>query len=394
MTKTSDSSTARPFLDFYTAHDIIPVHQDLSDLKTHVFRRAYLYRTLGLAPSVFKDASVIEFGPGTGDNAVATSAYGLDKYVLVDGNPPSVRELNKKRESGQIKANTTQVVESDILKYRDDNKYDVVICEGLIPGQNQPKPFLDHIASFAAPGGVVVFTTISYTSQLAEICRRVFRPAIVTEQNSFARQVEVASNIFRDHLSTFGVSTRPIEDWVQDNILHDWLTSDGQVFSLMDALDVFESRYQFLSSSPRFLVDDRWYKSVGRASDDFNTLVRQQYHMFSALLLDYRVRLQSIYGARIDKAWVVTLENLSQQAYAAHLKICRERNYNSLEEFIKPLESIAGILPVEMDATRAAITDFVKGIRQIADGKLDHQFGEFRSWWGRGQQYASFVREA
>jgi 2-polyprenyl-3-methyl-5-hydroxy-6-metoxy-1,4-benzoquinol methylase len=393
MTTNAEPLAARPFLDFYTTHNIIPVRQDISDLRAHVFRRNYLYRTLGLTPSLFKGADVIEFGPGTGDNAVATSMYGLNKYVLVDGNPPSIRELNKKHEQGLIKGNTTRIVESDILKYRDDEKYDIVICEGLIPGQDRPKEFLDHIASFCALGGATVFTTISYTSQLAEICRRVFRPAIVTEQNTFDRQVQIASSIFKDHLATFGVSTRPIEDWVQDNILHDWLVSDSQVFSLMDALEVFEGRYQFHSTSPRFLVDDRWYKSVSAGSDDFNALARQQYHTFSAMLLDYRVRLQAINGAKIDKAWVIAIEDLSKQAYGAHLKICRARNYDALDEFNASLDGIARILPPEMDATKASIQDFIKGIRQIAAGKLDHQFGEFRSWWGRGQQYASFVRE-
>jgi SAM-dependent methyltransferase len=394
MTTTGEPLAARPFLDFYTSHNIIPVHQDLSDIENHVFRRNYLYRTLGLPPILFKNASVIEFGPGTGDNAVATSLYGLDKYFLVDGNPASVRELNKKRNLGTIKATACEVVESDIHNYRDNNKYDVVICEGLIPGQDRPRQFLDHISSFCARGGVVVFTTISYISLLAEICRRVFRPAILTADKTFERQVQIAAQVFRDHLSTFGVSTRPIEDWVQDNILHDWLVSDGQVFSLMDAVDVFDGRFQFHSSSPRFLVDDRWYKSVARASEDFNALARQQYHTFSALLIDYRVTLQTIYDARIDKEWVAALETFSKQAYDAHLSICRENAYNGLDEFVSPLESIARILPAEMHKTRAGIGDFVKGIHEIADGNLTHQFGEFRSWWGRGQQYVSFVREA
>jgi len=393
METTGEPLAVRPFLDFYSSHNIIPVHQDLSDLETHVFRRKYLYRTLGVPPSLFKGGSVIEFGPGTGDNAVATSTYGLDKYFLVDGNPASVRELNNKRTRGMITAKTCQIVESDIYNYRDDGRYDVVICEGLIPGQDRPGQLLNHISSFCVPGGVVIFTTISYTSQLAEICRRTFRPAIGTNKIPFEQQVQVASRIFRSHLTTFGVSTRPIEDWVQDNILHDWLISDNQVFSLMDSIDVFEGRFQFLSSSPRFLVDDRWYKSVGRESDDFNALARQQYHLFSALLLDYRIKLQMLYGARIDKEWVAELEKFSKLAYGAHLKICRENNYNSLEDFISSLEAIARILPSEMNITKAGIDDFVKGIRKVADGKLEHEFGEFRSWWGRGQQYASFVRE-
>jgi len=386
------STGNRAFLDFYAANNIIPVHQDLTDLENHLIRRNYLYQTLGMPPALFRGGDVIEFGPGTGDNAIATSFYGLNKYILVDGNPPSVRELNKRCEKGSIHAKTCKVIESDINAYRDDARYDVVLCEGLIPGQPQPKQFLDHVSSFCAPGGVVVFTTISYVSQLAEFCRRVFRPVIVADKSPFERQVTIASDIFRDHLATFGVSTRPIEDWVSDNILHDWLVSENQVFSVLDAIDIFGDRFQFHSSSPRFLTDDRWYKAVGRDSDTANDLVIQQYHTFSAMLLDYRVKLETINGAGLNKEWVTKLEDFSFQAYRGHLKICRERSYKSLGEFTDPLEGIAASLPPEMTATREGITDFVHGIRKVAAGDTYHKFGAFKSWWGRGQQYASFVR--
>ena len=392
MTTTGEPSTKRAFLDFYSANNIIPVHQDLSDLENHLIRRNYLYQTLGLPPALFRGADVIEFGPGTGDNAVATSFYGLNKYILVDGNPPSVGELNKRREKGSIHAATCTVIESDINNYRDDARYDVVLCEGLIPGQPEPKKFLDHISSFAAPGGVVVFTTISYVSQLAEFCRRVFRPVIVMDEKPFDLQVKIASDIFRDHLATFGTSTRPIEDWVSDNILHDWLVSDSQVFSLLDAIDIYGDRFQFHSSSPRFLVDDRWYKAVNRQSHGTNALVQQQSHLLSALLLDYRVKMTTINSAGFDEKWVTRLEDFSAQAYHAHLKICRERSYKSLDEFTGPLELIASILPPAMAETRAGILDFVTGIRTVADGDIYHQFSAFKSWWGRGQQYASFIR--
>ena len=391
---TEKSAAARPFLDFYTTHNIIPVHQDTSDLENHVFRRNYLYRTLGLTPALLKNKRALEFGPGTGDNAVATSMYGLDTYAFVDGNQSSVRELRKKLKSGLIKANTTRITETNIFDFQDSERYDLVIAEGVIPGQDRAREFLDHISSFAALGGVVVVTTISYVSLLSEISRNVFRPAFISEKNSFQDQVRISSDIFRDHLSTLGVSTRSIENWVQDNILHHWLTSHSQVFSLAEALDVFEGRYQFYNSSPRFCVDDRWYKKVGRVSPDFNALVRDQYHIFSALLLDYRNKLETVQRARIDKAWVCDLEDMSKHAYDVHMKICSENTFARIEEFISILQGISGILTEEMHETKAAIADFADGIRKVADGKLGHKFGAFRSWWGRGQQYASFVREA
>ncbi len=389
----SEKSVAKPFLDFYTTHNIIPTHQDISDIESHVFRRNYLYRTLGLPPSLLKNKRALEFGPGTGDNAIATSMYGLDTYDFVDGNPSSVRELRRKLDLGLIKANTTKVAETNVYDYRDQVKYDLVIAEGIIPGQDRPKEFLNHIASFCTLGGIAVFTTTSYTSLLAEICRNVFRPAIVSEKKSFEQQVQIASNIFRDHLSTFSVSTRSIEDWVTDNILHNWLVSHSQVFSLVDALDTFGDRFQFYSSSPRFLVDYRWYKSVRRASPDFNGIVREQYHNFSALLLDYRVKQETIQRSQIDREWALRLEELCKQAFDIHLIICHDQNFNSLMNFIDTLHSISHILPAEMGETKSAITDYTHGIRKIARGEIDHQFGAFRSWWGRGQQYASFVRE-
>mgnify|MGYP006176012067 CR=1 FL=1 len=48
-------------------------------------RRDSLYRVLGLPPSFVRGRSVIEFGPGSGHNALFTASLAPARYVLVDG---------------------------------------------------------------------------------------------------------------------------------------------------------------------------------------------------------------------------------------------------------------------------------------------------------------------
>lgn len=82
----------KPYIDFYESHKIIPVNQDTTDFQKHIKRRNALYYQLGLIPGLINGKSVIEFGPGTGDNAMHTSSLSPARYVLVDGNSQSIKQ--------------------------------------------------------------------------------------------------------------------------------------------------------------------------------------------------------------------------------------------------------------------------------------------------------------
>src|SRR6185295_17754749 len=77
----------RPFVDFYRANRISPVAQDIADRQRHFDRREALYRHLGLVPGQIAGRHVLEFGPGSGHNALHTLSLDPARYVLVDGNP-------------------------------------------------------------------------------------------------------------------------------------------------------------------------------------------------------------------------------------------------------------------------------------------------------------------
>jgi len=94
MSEMSDFDS--PMLRYYGNHEIIPDHQSLPETNflRHRFQRETLYRNLGVHFGSIAGKRVVEFGPGTGDNAMALASVVPSQLVLVDGNPSSIRELS------------------------------------------------------------------------------------------------------------------------------------------------------------------------------------------------------------------------------------------------------------------------------------------------------------
>src|SRR5690349_11112791 len=141
-------STERAYLDYYGQHGIIPVRQDTADMALHMARRRSLYRHLGLEPRAFRGSRVLEFGPGTGDNALFVASCSPESYVLVDANPASIRAIQEKLESGLLPRDRVVCRESDIRTFTSPTPFDVVLCEGVVGGQRDTEAFVEHVASF------------------------------------------------------------------------------------------------------------------------------------------------------------------------------------------------------------------------------------------------------
>jgi 2-polyprenyl-3-methyl-5-hydroxy-6-metoxy-1,4-benzoquinol methylase len=378
------------FVDYYKENGIIPVRQDLTDLDYFSLRRKYLYTTLGVPPSFIRYSDIIEFGPGTGDNAVATSLLGSRSYVFVDANPASIDAVELKRNKGMIHSDKIEIHCSEITQYSDDRKYDLVICEGVIPVQRDPENLLRHVSSFCRSEGVLIVTSMSACSVLSELCRRIVWPYIAAKESDFRKQTIIASDIFRSHIAALKTSTRSVEDWVHDTILHDW-TYGRYIFSIKDFLEVIGNDFEFYSSSPRLFVDDRWYKSVDRSSASVNAAVLEQSALWEMLFLDYRLPFcGGILGYSRSCELLGSVRSLVSQICAVHDDIFQSCSYGRLSQFLSLLENLSMLLPSDFEQTKVSIGDFVKVMEKVAEGG-GPVFGAFSEWWGRGQQYISFV---
>ncbi len=244
-------------LDFYQQHGISPVHQDITDLPAHFARRAHLYRSLGIPPTAVRGASVLEVGPGSGENAMYTLSLCPFEYVALEPNRVGADLARKRLEE----LGTVYVLEQRIEEYEPIYPFDLVLCEGLLGlCGTDPKVLLEHVAKHVAPGGVLVITCIDAISDHAEVLRRAMAQQMIDRTAPLADQVAMLRPVFAPHLAILKGMTRSADDWIIDNLLNP--ASIGPTFSIPEACEALEGRFEVLGCSPRFLMDWRWYKDA------------------------------------------------------------------------------------------------------------------------------------
>ena len=86
-------STQKSFIDYYNENQLIPVKQDLKSKAEHFSKRDFLYSSVGLSRLALKNASILEFGPGTGQNAINWLNYNPSSITLVDGADAAIEEV-------------------------------------------------------------------------------------------------------------------------------------------------------------------------------------------------------------------------------------------------------------------------------------------------------------
>jgi hypothetical protein len=219
----------------------------------------------------------------------------------------------------------------------------------------------------------------------------MLRPFIFASSKNFEEQVKLSSDIFASHLNTLGTSTRPIEDWVIDQILQDW-HAYRYVFSILDAADSISDFFIFYNSSPSFLIDDRWYKKVGQTDATRTDLLRHQYGVISVSLLDYRVPIGSVLEIE-NKQFLTQIESLSSQICLLHNEILNSNSYHSIDKVIHTLKEMSNTLPETFSKTKNSMADYSRVLTELSYSGNLLEFGEFKKFWGRGQQYVSFLRK-
>jgi SAM-dependent methyltransferase len=376
----------RPFVDFYRANQISPVAQDIADRTRHFERRDALYRHLGLVPGFLKGKRVLEFGPGSGHNALHTLSLAPAHYVLVDGNPTGL-DRSRVLLAGEPNAGALDFVESMIEDFRADGTFDLVLCEGVIPFQIDPPAFLRQVARAAAPGGVVIATTADPVSYLPEILRKLMARLIVPGDAPAERQLAALRPIFKSHLANLAGMSRSADDWILDQLVQPWV---GEMLSIEDAILALDAEFDVHGTSPRFLTDWRWYKSIHGEDRRWNATAINSYLANLHSLLDHRVTF-----APRDPAANRRLLTLAGRVYAATSAIDRGK---AAQVVIEPvLEALDGIYDQATEFSleiAGAISDGAAAIDTLLEqGQVDLlPGGRLAPWFGRGQQYVTFVR--
>jgi len=378
-----------PYVDFYKKHKISPVSQDISDFKKHYDRREYLYRRLGIIPSLIRDKTVLEFGPGSGHNALYTHSLSPSKYVLVDGNPTGLSECEDLFRNHSVEGGSYQLVECLVEEFQSDELFDVVICEGLIPAQNDPKQFAKTVARFTKPGGVCIVTCHDEVGMFTDLLRCLIGTIVIEEGMTFEVKRDILVTVFEKHLKHLKGMSRSCQDWVVDQILHKGLWCNSCLFSVGDAVDALGDSFDVYGVSPFFFTDWRWYKDVYGDQRAFNETGKDCYLKNIHNFLDYRCEFQ----AR-------SIDDNKQLISCCH-KIWKrisdygcERKKEYIDEIYDEIVKLQTMVSAFSPETSEALADFGKALKKYPNINSSTDWGRFAAWWGRGMQYLSFIRHA
>ena len=146
-----------------------------------------------------------------------------------------------------------------------------MICECLLPHQNNPAEMARHTASFLNSGGVFIATCHDMVSTASETLRSLPGWLLVKDSNmKFDEKVKKLSHFYHDHLSHLKGMTRSYDDWVIDNILYKEFWQDSPLFTIDEAVDALGDDFIVHATSPAFLQDWSWYKSTKNVKNHFN----------------------------------------------------------------------------------------------------------------------------
>ena len=369
------------FVDFYTEHGVSPVSQDIFDLKRHFQRRDALLRSLRIPSVLVHDATILEFGPGSGHNATYIASLDPSKYHLVDGNLKGVEDTKKLMSEYDI--NDLEVIHSLFLEYRSNALFDIVWAEGCISHQSDPIDILRHLSSFTTKKGIFVASTINGVSYLSETIRRVASSAHLNNNDSFQVKVDAIRPLLEGHLQNLKGMSRPVDDWIIDSIIQP--LHERKLFSIPDAIEALQNNYDVYGSSPGFMTDWRWYKKIIGDDRGYNKLALDCYYQNNLNLIDYRFEFK-----KHSESFGIELESLCKKSWDI---MCLIQNGDStqLSFFIDLLIDISSLVGEKSPKTSQAI---VEASHWLQDGApLKQNLKYFPEWWGRGQQYVSFIKK-
>lgn len=374
---------------FYGKHDISPVRQDVENLVAHFERRESLYRQLGILPAFFAGKKILEVGPGSGFNSLHLVNMVPSNFTLVEGNPSGVRDikslLNKHIEDGTIKLIPTFLEESNI-----DELFNFVLCEGVLAALGDAADVLfNRLFSFVAPGGVLIITCSDSVSVFPEMMRRLFALLLVEPDISLEKKTHFLIPIFKPHLCTLNGMSRRFDDWIIDNLINP--CAIGNLFSITEAIELLPDDFEVYGTSPHFIADWRWYKSIVGKQRNLNERALEQYWQNAHNLLDYRF----VFTAR-PASQNMELYNACSGIHALIRIFEAERDPFVVQEIKERLlvleEMVAEFSPGTALALKEART-LLTWPKQPIDTNALVASKNFGCLFGRGQQYLSISRK-
>lgn len=377
------------YIEYYGKHDISPVKQDIKDIEVHYNRRKKLYRQCGIPAIAFRNAKILEVGPGGGYNTLAFFHWESGHIDLVEANPKGIEDMQRLFGEQQISQDRYQIFPCKIEDYKTDTKYDFIIAESFIQYLYNQQEVIEKLQSLVAENGVIVITCSDDVCIFIEILKRLIAVTMTAGISEYDRKVEYLARFFAPQLAKLRGVSRTAEDWVKDQILNPTLIN-GTELTMLQAMDCFMDGFDVLGCSPRMFTDYSWYKDIYY---DYRKDFREQFEQkrLSLLMANMPEIILPLEQAAIMVKSFETIKTIASE-YEKTL------DTQKFGDILKELEKIEELVNKNFDKNFVSAFNEIKAIiRSIMQGKTMEdinieEYPNFFSAFGRTQQYISFVK--
>lgn len=374
------------YLRYYKERQISPVNQDITDIGVHYGRRRKLYRQCGIPTIAFRDAEVLEVGPGGGYNTLAFFRWGARHVDLVEANPKGIEDMEKLFGSQSIPLNKYEIFPCKIETYSTGKRYDIIIAEGFLSNVPNQQEIIEKLKGLLAVDGIIVVTCIDNVSCFIESMKRLIGKVLVKDIPLYQDKLSFLSEVFGKQLAMLKGVSRPAEDWVQDNILNP-VVNDNFELSMLQAICLFGEGYDVLGSSPQMFVDYSWYKDIWHAyKEDYKRQFREK-HM-SLLLAN--MPEQIIAGEKTER---LEAHFKCIRSLASEFDMSLESNYiDKILEHMDEMEEDLQDIDVSFLDVFANIRDALYQVKNTGEVEME-EYPDFFESFGRSQQYIAFMKK-
>ncbi len=375
------------FLEYYGKHNISPVRQDISDIEIHFERRKKLYRQCGIPIMAFRDAEMLEVGPGGGYNTLAFFYWNCKHVDLVEANQRGREDMKNLFDYHSIGEERYKIFPCKIEDYVTEKKYDIIIAEGFLPVIYNQREVIDALTALVAENGIIVITCGDDVCFFIETLKRLVGIVLTADISDYDKKVKKLTNFFAPQLSKLRGMSRKPEDWVQDQILNPALVN-GMELSLLQAIDYFGEEFDILGSSPQMFTDYSWYKDIWY---DYKEESRIQFKRKRLSLLQANMPEIILSLEQADK-----LVEFFEQIKKLETQYEKDLNINAIGQIVEEMHSMKKLV---QECFNNQFVDVFHEIEQILRCLLQkenidmEEYPNFFSAFGRTQQYISFVRK-
>ncbi len=374
-------------IKYYGERNISPERQNIDDIQLHYARRNKLYRQCGLPEMAFRNAEMMEVGPGGGYNTLAYFQWGCKHIDLIEGNPQGIRDMKMLFAERKIPKERYDIFNCLIEDYQTDRRYDIIVAEGFLPILDNQKEVVDKLKTLSGTKGIIVITCVDKVGFFIESMKRLVGVVAVRNISGFEEKVKYLTDLFKPQLAKLrGMSKLP-EDWVKDIIVSP-VVNNGIELSLGQAIRMFQDDFDILGTSPQMFTDYSWSKDIWY---DYKKDCLEQFNQKRLSLLMAGMP-EVILPPDDAKVLVKGFEDIKDA----------EAVYENTSEMAKINEIIEILYSMDELLQKYFANDFMSVFYEIRDALLCIQKDEdvnmenypnFFKAFGRTQQYISFVKK-